>query len=392
MANRSEDEWSLVSDGEEILSDTSYDEVEPEHEAQVETELEVAVSKQETLTASADKVEAPPSVDETADVLAVLADTSVSERSTTGYSREIRISLLSPAHQDWFVDAAPPRYTLPTPTVVSRQTNIKLAFTERDVHPRSFPERLRAITAAMRPLSEEEEPPTFTEVTSFKQDQSTQADLDSNTASEAHDVRALLLRSALDRSMKLANQLRSKSQDNERLSLRIADLESVAVQTEQKFYCSTMKIKLTERSLALAKQQTKLTAEYQDNLKTITDDLRRENARLVTQNAALRGEGEALGVCSVDELEELESALARGMDQVRASLRAKYRAAMEKRREKELCVVCFAKPISVVLLPCRHQVLCASCAVRVTTCPIDRKDIQDKVLTYGLDAYTDNES
>jgi aryl carrier-like protein len=144
----------------------------------------------------------------------------------------------------------------------------------------------------------------------------------------------------------------------------------------------------SERSLALAKQQAKLSVDYQENLKAIAETLRRENADLAAQSRVFRGEGESLAMRSVEELEELEKLLTRGMDSVRAALRAKYRAAMEKRREEDLCVVCFEKPVAVVLLPCRHQALCASCAVRVTSCPIDRKDIQDKVLTFGLSAYT----
>ncbi|KAE9014988.1 hypothetical protein PF001_g7026 [Phytophthora fragariae] len=192
--------------------------------------------------------------------------------------------------------------------------------------------------------------------------------------------------------MVMANQLRGKCQDNERLSFRIADLESVVVQAQQKAQHSAMKLKLHDRRMTLAKQQTKLTAEYHDNLKAIAEDLRRKNAQLEARNAALRGEDEALALRSLGDLEELESALARGMDSIRAAIRAKYKAAIDQRREKELCIVCFAKPISVVLLPCRHQMLCATCALRVTTCPIDRKDIEDKVLTYGLRAYTDNEN
>ncbi|EEY59570.1 uncharacterized protein PITG_12143 [Phytophthora infestans T30-4] len=283
MANRTEDEWSLVSDNEEVLSDMSFDEVDPEPEMCYrfsQTPVSLNVQPRVTLTRS------------------------------------------------------------------------------------SFPERLRATTAAMRPLAREVEQPKYTEVTPFKQDQSTQVDFKAPPV-EAQETRATLLRDVSDRSMTISNQLRAKSQDNERLSLRIAELES---------------------------QQAKLSAEYQDNLKAIADNLRRENADLRRQNTALQGEDESLAVRSLTELEELETMLARGMENVRSALRTKYRAAMEKHREHELCVVCFEKPVSVVLLPCRHQVLCASCALRVTSCPIDRQDIQDKALTYGLNAYTTSSS
>ncbi|KAG2761763.1 hypothetical protein Pcac1_g26376 [Phytophthora cactorum] len=388
MANRSEDEWSLVSDNEEVLSDMSFDEVDPEPEAQVESDLQVTVSKTEVSATTSNQVEVPTPEEEIADVLSLLADTRW-ERSAAAYSREIRVSLLSPAHQDWFVGSS--RYSSHPSTIETPKRNIKLAFIGSDVRPKSFPERLRTTTAAMRPLLQEVVPPKYTEVTPFKKDQATQVDFDAPPV-KSHETRATLLRNALDRSMTMANQLRAKCQDNERLSLRVAELESVVIQIEQKNRRHAIMIKMNERSLTLAKQQAKLTAEYQDNLKMIADNLRRENAQLTAQNAVMRGEDKALAVRSLAELEELEAMLTRGMESVRAALRAKYRAAIEKHHEKDLCVVCFEKPVSVVLFPCRHQVLCASCAVRVTTCPIDRKDIEDKVLTYGLNAYTNSSS
>ncbi|KAF1785158.1 Alpha/Beta hydrolase fold [Phytophthora cactorum] len=388
MANRSEDEWSLVSDNEEVLSYMSFDEVDPEPEAQVESDLQVTVSKTEVSATTSNQVEVPTPEEEIADVLSLLADTRW-ERSAAAYSREIRVSLLSPAHQDWFVGSS--RYSSHPSTIETPKRNIKLAFIGSDVRPKSFPERLRTTTAAMRPLLQEVVPPKYTEVTPFEKDQATQVDFDAPPV-KSHETRATLLRNALDRSMTMANQLRAKCQDNERLSLRVVELESVVIQIEQKNRRHAIMIKMNERSLTLAKQQAKLTAEYQDNLKMIADNLRLENAQLTAQNAVMRGEDKALAVRSLAELEELEAMLTRGMESVRAALRAKYRAAIEKHHEKDLCVVCFEKPVSVVLLPCRHQVLCASCAVRVTTCPIDRKDIEDKVLTYGLNAYTNSSS
>jgi aryl carrier-like protein len=383
MSNRSEDEWSLVSEDEETLSDTSFDEVEAEPEVQVQSDPSLTVAIQVALVDCSD--EATAATEDASDVVSLLAETSAPERSIAGYSREVRVSLLSPAHQEWLV-GAPPIYSAP-PSTSSAKRNIKVAFAGCDARPKSFPERLRALAAVMRPLSEEVSPPTFTEVTPFKQDQCTQVNLDAPTTNGG-GTRAVLLRSALDRTMTMATQLRIKSQNNERLSFRIAELESVVVQTEKKAQRDAMHMRKSERSLALAKQQAKLSVDYQENLKAIAETLRRENADLAAQSRVFRGEGESLAMRSVEELEELEKLLTRGMDSVRAALRAKYRAAMEKRREEDLCVVCFEKPVAVVLLPCRHQALCASCAVRVTSCPIDRKDIQDKVLTFGLSAYT----
>lgn len=106
------------------------------------------------------------------------------------------------------------------------------------------------------------------------------------------------------------------------------------------------------------------------------------------------------------KLEALESALARAMENVRFSLRAKYRSAINSvtRMESSFqqptadysnddgqCVVCLSQLASVRLVPCDHKILCPACAVRVDKCPIDRQSIKDKVLTFGLNAYTQTE-
>ncbi|CAD5313082.1 unnamed protein product [Arabidopsis thaliana] len=52
--------------------------------------------------------------------------------------------------------------------------------------------------------------------------------------------------------------------------------------------------------------------------------------------------------------------------------------------EKVLCRVCFEKDISLVLLPCRHRVLCRTCADKCTTCPICRIDIEKRLSVYDV--------
>ncbi|EOA40332.1 hypothetical protein CARUB_v10009059mg [Capsella rubella] len=52
--------------------------------------------------------------------------------------------------------------------------------------------------------------------------------------------------------------------------------------------------------------------------------------------------------------------------------------------EKVLCRVCFEKEISLVLLPCRHRVLCRLCADKCTTCPICRIDIEKRLSVYDV--------
>lgn len=80
--NSSEDDWSLVSDDEGVLSDVSYDEVEAEPEM---------------IPATCNTTSALLKDEESQAVLDLLP-TCTSERSFEGYSREVRVSLLSSAH------------------------------------------------------------------------------------------------------------------------------------------------------------------------------------------------------------------------------------------------------------------------------------------------------
>ncbi|GMN57907.1 hypothetical protein TIFTF001_027008 [Ficus carica] len=47
--------------------------------------------------------------------------------------------------------------------------------------------------------------------------------------------------------------------------------------------------------------------------------------------------------------------------------------------EKVLCRVCFEREISVVLLPCRHRVLCSTCCEKCKKCPICRLSIEERL-------------
>ncbi|KAM2456024.1 hypothetical protein PS1_015950 [Malus domestica] len=52
--------------------------------------------------------------------------------------------------------------------------------------------------------------------------------------------------------------------------------------------------------------------------------------------------------------------------------------------EKVLCRVCFEGEISVVLLPCRHRVLCSFCCDRCKKCPICRETIEQRLPVYDV--------
>ncbi|PSS08313.1 Kinesin-like protein [Actinidia chinensis var. chinensis] len=52
--------------------------------------------------------------------------------------------------------------------------------------------------------------------------------------------------------------------------------------------------------------------------------------------------------------------------------------------EKVLCRVCFEGDISVVLLPCRHHILCGSCCEKCKICPICRVLIEERLPVYDV--------
>lgn len=47
------------------------------------------------------------------------------------------------------------------------------------------------------------------------------------------------------------------------------------------------------------------------------------------------------------------------------------------------CVVCQSAAVSVVLLPCRHACMCASCAARFQSCPICRAAVLESFTLTG---------
>lgn len=44
-------------------------------------------------------------------------------------------------------------------------------------------------------------------------------------------------------------------------------------------------------------------------------------------------------------------------------------------KDEDLCKVCLDQAQTCVLLPCRHQCVCPTCATQLTTCPICRSTI-----------------
>eukprot|EP00270_Netrium_digitus_P013462 TRINITY_DN4479_c0_g1_i2.p1 TRINITY_DN4479_c0_g1~~TRINITY_DN4479_c0_g1_i2.p1 ORF type:complete len:505 (+),score=130.56 TRINITY_DN4479_c0_g1_i2:183-1697(+) len=53
-------------------------------------------------------------------------------------------------------------------------------------------------------------------------------------------------------------------------------------------------------------------------------------------------------------------------------------------QEKVLCRVCFERDISLVLMPCRHRVLCTWCAEKCKQCPICRSTIIERMAVFSV--------
>lgn len=52
--------------------------------------------------------------------------------------------------------------------------------------------------------------------------------------------------------------------------------------------------------------------------------------------------------------------------------------------EKVLCRICFEGDIAVVLLPCRHRILCSMCSEKCKRCPICRVSIVERMPVYDV--------
>jgi len=101
-----------------------------------------------------------------------------------------------------------------------------------------------------------------------------------------------------------------------------------------------------------------------------------------TTNRQLRGEEEALRLCSLEQLRALLAALELGGTRVRSALlsgevAAKARAEAE---EAAVCGVCLHRPRDTAL-NCGH-LTCDRCAPRLASCPICRTPISNRTRVF----------
>eukprot|EP01060_Flectonema_neradi_P023363 TRINITY_DN3160_c2_g1_i1.p1 TRINITY_DN3160_c2_g1~~TRINITY_DN3160_c2_g1_i1.p1 ORF type:complete len:295 (+),score=30.62 TRINITY_DN3160_c2_g1_i1:75-959(+) len=98
---------------------------------------------------------------------------------------------------------------------------------------------------------------------------------------------------------------------------------------------------------------------------SVADD---EVAVLKEQIAKLKNFPRDLSNLTMDGLTQLEEELSDYMACVR-----------QKKKDLSCCKICMEKETEVVLLPCKHQVLCQGCSYQVDQCPVCRAVIEDRL-------------
>ncbi|KAM6548175.1 hypothetical protein CsatB_019851 [Cannabis sativa] len=82
----------------------------------------------------------------------------------------------------------------------------------------------------------------------------------------------------------------------------------------------------------------------------------------------------------VDEIWRLQAALSEQTEVTKASQQEFERL----QNEKILCRICFEDQIDIVLLPCRHHILCRTCCEKCKKCPICRVIIEERLPVYDV--------
>lgn len=90
---------------------------------------------------------------------------------------------------------------------------------------------------------------------------------------------------------------------------------------------------------------------------------------------------EDLAGLSLQDLRQLEDMSFKNLLRLRKEVQRR-RASEARISSLGKCIACEDADANTVLLPCKHQVLCVSCADRVTCCPIDRRSIKESFETY----------
>eukprot|EP01133_Synstelium_polycarpum_P013224 gene13224-15535_t len=116
-------------------------------------------------------------------------------------------------------------------------------------------------------------------------------------------------------------------------------------------------------------------------------DFEQKVAPMKLENERLHGR--QLDGLGIEELTSLEEVHHRGVKQLSAIKQAEFmKQVATLQREKEhlqdlnTCAVCTDRPPNIVLLPCRHNVLCSTCSPVLSRCPMCRSTIEERIETF----------
>lgn len=182
----------------------------------------------------------------------------------------------------------------------------------------------------------------------------------------------------LRRNLEMKKKLVHQNMELERCSLKKMQLEIQMYALREGAEKDHEKICRLETRLQLTRERFGMMMEYRERLCERLNESKDKIQRLTGRIDALTGESDLTqDTFCISELEDMEKDLENGLQQVRQALRQKYRRAGPL--TDRLCVICAHNPISTILLPCKHQILCSMCSDRVDKCPIDRSVIADKI-------------
>lgn len=268
----SDEEWCLLSDAEgndrSSVGSDGDDEVEPEPELVPRYTSAVSSIKQATSIGASAGTEVNTPL-ESCEVLSLLSETlpskELADRREAAYSRAVRLSLLSTEHRNRIqgveTDAQVPGYD----TKARGNTSVKVAFgfpSSTANKKRSYPDRLRETVESFRDVEAVGEPcrPAYTPVEAFVQDRATQTDPPTQ-APTVDASRVGLFRAALERTLALSAQHHTKSQECERLSLRVMELQRRLDDAESRQQ-DDEKLQCYQRSMTIANERLALGLEY----------------------------------------------------------------------------------------------------------------------------------
>ncbi|KAH9084411.1 hypothetical protein LEN26_020844 [Aphanomyces euteiches] len=197
---------------------------------------------------------------------------------------------------------------------------------------------------------------------------------------ESEPLPLLPLEESLRRNMQLSQEVKRLSMSREVMSMQLLRAHHHAEDQSRIIEREMERSRKLERKLELFSERYRLANEGMAMVKQKLNSMRVDFHQAMTKNKNLQGES-IYSDMTVDDLEALEKTLEYGLSRVRTELRQQYRRAIDS--ERETCIICLHERVSIVVMPCRHRVLCATCAVRIQMCPVDRQEITDMFPTFG---------